>query len=538
MSLNLMRDAWIPVRTSAGRRHIRPAEIADPAIISCDWPRADMNLACLELLVGLVAAVDAPEDDEEWEERRAPDPDRLSARLDALAPAFNLLGDGPRFLQEFDGLEGAPNPPDMLFIDSAGANAVKKNADLMVRGGRYPALDLPLAAMALYLLQAHAPSGGKGHRTSLRGGGPMVTLVDPGTGRLWDMIWANLPCRPQNKPYTFPWMRPAQTSEKGEVITPDMGDPLDAFFAMPRRVWLVDDGTAVTGVIQRPWGGNYIGWVHPLTPYYRVKEAAELLPMHPRAGRFSYRNWLGVVLSAAEQNRQLRQRAKMVEAYEGRLLREERQGASLLVGGWAMNKASPQEFTLSRQPLLPLDEPGQARVRGMIEAAELLWGVVHSTLRLVAREASALDELCEQGAITIGPAFKHLLHPLGKGAGGADKRSLKKSKQSAKANWLDALREEWFIATEPAFDSLVRHAGTRAVGAEWLAVLRRQGLAMFDREALPGLPDRPIEDVWRIVQARRLLEQSFAGFSKPGQQAFGLLELPLPERKARAEMRL
>lgn len=492
MSLNLIRDAWIPVRTSAGRRHIRPAEIADPSIIFCDWPRADLNLACLELLIGLIAVADAPEDDEEWEGRHEPDPGRLSARLDALASAFDLLGDGPRFLQEYGGLEGTPNSPDMLFIDSAGANAVKKSADLMVRGGRYPALDLPLAAMALYLLQAHAPSGGAGNRTSLRGGGPMVTLVDPGTGRLWDMIWANVPCRPTGKPYIFPWMRRAQTSEKGEVIAPDMGDPLDAFFAMPRRLWLTSDGAAVTGVIQRPWGGNYIGWVHPLTPYYRVKEGAELLPMRPRPGRFSYRNWLGVVLSAAEQNRQLRQRAKMVDAYEERLLREERRGASLLVGGWAMNNMQPMDFTLSRQPLLPLDELGQARVRGMIEASELLWGVVRSALRLVAGEASALD----------------------------------------------ARREEWFIGTEPAFDRLVRHAGTRAVGAEWLAALRRQGLAMFDREALPGLPERPIEDVQQIVKARRLLELSFAGFGKPGQQAFGLLELPLPERKKSAEVRV
>ena len=74
-----------------------------------------------------------------------------------LAPAFNLLGAGPRFLQDREPLEGAGNPPDMLFIDSAGDSTAKKNADLMVRRGRYETLSLPLAAMALYTLQAFAP---------------------------------------------------------------------------------------------------------------------------------------------------------------------------------------------------------------------------------------------------------------------------------------------------------------------------------------------------------------------------------------------
>ena len=108
-----------------------------------------------------------------------PDPDRLRERLTPYMPAFELSGEGPRFLQDFDPLEGKPNPPDMLFIDSAGQQTARNNADLMVRRGRYDALSPSLAAMALYTLQAHAPAGGSGNRTSMRGGGPMVTLVDP-----------------------------------------------------------------------------------------------------------------------------------------------------------------------------------------------------------------------------------------------------------------------------------------------------------------------------------------------------------------------
>ena len=50
----------------------------------------------------------------------------------------------------------------MLFVDSAGANTVRNNRDLMVKRNRYTSLPLPLAAMSLYTLQAFAPGGGAG----------------------------------------------------------------------------------------------------------------------------------------------------------------------------------------------------------------------------------------------------------------------------------------------------------------------------------------------------------------------------------------
>src|SRR5690606_13936476 len=126
-------------------------------------------------------------------DRRVPDTARLRESFSRLAPAFNLTGEGPLFLQDLEPLDGTANSPDMLFIDSAGGNTVRNNADLMVRRERYADLDLPLAAMALHTLQGHAPAGGAGNRTSMRCGGPMVTLVDPGTGPLWDLVWANVP---------------------------------------------------------------------------------------------------------------------------------------------------------------------------------------------------------------------------------------------------------------------------------------------------------------------------------------------------------
>ena len=132
----------------------------------------------------------------------------------------------------------------------------------------------------------------------MRGGGPLVTLVDPGR-ELWDLVWLNVPFGRPSDMKALPWMRPTRTSEPGQTsVFPSDGTrrfDVEAFFGMPRRLRLVGDDAGVTGVIQRPYGTNYAGWRHPLSPYYRIKVTEEWLPRHPRAGRFGYRNWLGVI---------------------------------------------------------------------------------------------------------------------------------------------------------------------------------------------------------------------------------------------------
>ena len=136
---------------------------------------------------------------------------------EAIAPfvhAFALDGDGPRFLQEFGGLDGETTPIEALLIDTPGANGQKKNADVLTHRDRYPALGLPAAAMALYALQQFAPAGGAGNRTSMRGGGPLSTFVIPGAAAgerpsLWRIVLANLP---QDEKVRVRSGRPAENS--------------------------------------------------------------------------------------------------------------------------------------------------------------------------------------------------------------------------------------------------------------------------------------------------------------------------------------
>lgn len=491
MSFNLIIDPWIPVRRSdGGPRVIRPDQIADPGVVFPDWPRADLNIACLELLIGLVFLADPPANATDWRSRK-PDAQRLRERLASLAPAFNLTGDGPRFLQDFDPLEGEPNPPDMLFIDSAGGNTARNNADLMVRRNRYPELDLPLAAMALYTLQAHAPSGGAGNRTSMRGGGPMVTLVDPGSGSLWDLVWANVPDGSAAGPEVLPWMRPTRTSEaKGSEVWPDSTHPAESFFGMPRRLRLVGDA-AVTGVIQRPYGTNYAGWEYPLTPYYRQKAGSELLPLHPRAGAFGYRNWLGVMMEMPGDEGDLRRRARCLDGYERRVLPRDRATASVIIAGYAMDNMKPRDFVWSRQPLLPVETEAGKTLIAMIQSAESFGLALRGALKTVAGEGSALE----------------------------------------------ALREEFFTATQGPFEDGVGEllAGTppAETAARWLRAMERAALAIFDRQALPGLDQQRPEAMKQVIDAREGLRAAFAGWRNPGKDAY--LKLGLQPRQRRKE---
>lgn len=476
MPLNLISDRWIPVRLRDDTQiSIAPWEMARPDILRPDWPRADLNIACYELLIGLVRMADPPADAADWKARAA-DPERLRARLEPFREAFELTGTGPRFLQDLEPLDGAPNRPDMLFIDSAGGQTARNNADLMVHRDRYPTLDPALAAMALYTLQAFAPSGGAGNRTSMRGGGPMATLVDPGDG-LWSLVWANVPYGEPAAPGDLPWMRPTRISQgANSEVYPAQAHPVEAFFGMPRRLRLIEEAGQVTGVIQKPYGTNYAGWIHPLTPYYRQKPGAELLPVHPKPALFGYRNWLGVV--AAQAGEELTRRAETVETWSGRGGR-----ASLIVSGWAMDNMKPRSFLHSVQPLVALPAERNLLLISMIGAADQL------SLALRAALGSALSE---------GEAR-------------------------------EALREEFFARSQADFDArltvLVAGDPPEGFARGWIVALRGIALDLFDRVALPGIDRRGAKEQQALTSARSFLLASFAGRTKYGRKAFDLLEL-------------
>lgn len=486
--LNLVSDPWIPVLRKDGTRAvIAPWQVADDSLAFPDWPRPDLNIACLELLVGLVLLADPPADPYDWEDRSAPDPERLRARLAPFAAAFELMGDGPRFLQDLQRLEDAGGEvlrPDFLFIDSF-AGKDTSNGDLFVKRGRYSALEPGMAAMALYLLQGHAPPGGRGHRTSMRGGGPLVTLVDPGNG-LWSIVWSNTPYGSMASPDVLPWMRDTRVSDIAGSETHELdAHPAEAFFGMPRRLRLIQREGWIVGAIQRTYGTNYSGWIHPLSPYSRKTATEPFRAQRARAGVFSYRNWLGTILAARNDSSGNLRRALVLDLWGQR----SRSSANVIVGGWATRSGQFKilDFVFSRAPLIDLSADLAARIEGMVAAAEELAVALRSALGVVLAEGEARE----------------------------------------------AAREEFFLSTQGAFEARIAllAGDPDATARGWLEDLRKVARDIFDRHALPGLADRDTKDQAAIVTARRTLTASLAGHGKIGGRAFLALGLPVPERR-------
>ena len=336
--LNLLTDAWLPVRRRSGEAVWIEASgvtdsIKEDPVVAFAWPRPDFNGAAMEFMTGLLSTAAAPADDREWLGwwTEPPAPAELAKHFAPFASRFELDGEGPRFLQDLDRLEGAKRKEiGTLLIDAPGAKTLRNNSDLFVKRGAVPVLGRPAAAMALFALNAFAPSGGVGHRTSLRGGGPMTTLVvaehEPLGDTLWGRLWANVQTAEhtarrvpgRNEANLFPWLEPTRTSDpkaQGRLTTPLDVHPLQVYWGMPRRIRLEFEraearACAITGrqddVVAvayrtRNYGTSYSeGFEHPLSPYYRQKAGTAKLPVHPQPGGISYRLWPGLAIESAD----------------------------------------------------------------------------------------------------------------------------------------------------------------------------------------------------------------------------------------------
>jgi CRISPR system Cascade subunit CasA len=529
--LNLLTDPWIPViRQRSGRCIIRPAEIADrlddDPVMAVDWPRPDFRVATLEFLTGLLATAFPPEESSDWLEfwREPPEPRRLDEAFRPLLNAFNLDGGGPCFLQDMENLDVGGEPIERLLIEAPGDSTTSKNTDLLVHRDRIASISRAAAAMALYTFQSWAPAGGAGNRTGLRGGGPLVTMVLPGTTpTLWQTLWANVPTggeppKPKNLPMVFPWLAPTVTSEAGAPpVTPQSAHPLQCWWGMPRRIRLdfttyssprscdltgTADDIHVATWRQRPRGANYGMWgsVHPLTPHYQQKTGMEKLPVHPQPGGIGYQHWLGLVMASPDG---LRLPAHTVTAWKGRGPDVQNPRARLMVAGYDMDNMKARGFVESAMPLPSAGDKARQEqlevfVRRLVEAADL----VASQLRRAVRDA--------------------LFSP------GASVKS--------DASVLGTARERFWSETEPQFFTLLEAMARKPVDVSseprtaWLQHLRVVALALFD-EAAPLLPDSDAKAAQRIGKARRFLGVTLAGYGPGGAELFEKLDLPRVQPK-------
>ena len=504
--MNLIDEPWIEAIHKDGRRKpIRVTEITDPSLIDIHAPRADFRGALYQFLIGLLQTAFAPSGNREWRQywREPPAAEALEEAFAPFRPAFELIApEGePAFMQDLTLEEGEEREIAALLIEAPGGNTIKNNQDHFIKRGGIDALSLPAAAMALFTMQINAPSGGQGHRVSLRGGGPLTTLVMPpeedGRDTLWRRLWMNVLTREevgrlpgnhelQTQAAIFPWMGPTRTSEKkGQETYPEHAHPLQAYWSMPRRIRLAAFEEAgqcdLTGAqaqplvrefVTRNYGVNYAGsWIHPLTPY-AIEPDKEPLSIKGQPGGLGYRHWPGLV-AIGKKGKATLEPARVVQVYNDRfdLIDDADFEPRLWVFGYDMDNMKARCWYEAEMPLFNLGQ----------EQREDL-----------ARQAQQMIEVAND-------ALKNLK--------GALKRAWFKRPADIKGD-LSFIDTNFWSSTEPGFyrglHQIANHIDDiDAIDAQlrqWRSLLKDAALELFDRYALSGLNEDG--DLERVVKAR------------------------------------
>ncbi|MBW1672902.1 MAG: type I-E CRISPR-associated protein Cse1/CasA [Deltaproteobacteria bacterium] len=423
--MNLITDAWIPVRRKSGKvERIAPWQITEDedVITVLAAPRPDFNGALIQFLIGLLQTTCAPKNPHEWRKwfQKPPGSKELQEAFEPIAYAFELDGDGPRFMQETDlknSKKAKIQPITYLLIDAPTDNTIKDNIDLFVKRTSQTKTDdgvifcLPCVAAALFTIQTFAPSGGGGGGgkfTSLRGGGPLSTIVVENT--LWKTLWLNVMEMSyfySNKNYpiehTFPWLQPGKfiRSKKGRAITSEEMDPLHVYWGMPRRVFFdikygeIEKQCFVCGCMTNKYSGNYkdltmgisyfVGsgknkkpsWVyplHPLSPYFIDKDGTPAA-IHPQSGGIGYRHWLGLVQSD-KGNKGKRKPASVIEHF----ILERRRDLRMWAFGYDMDNMKARCWYDSTMPLFFINDNFQEeyenRISCMVKASKWVCGAL------------------------------------------------------------------------------------------------------------------------------------------------------------------
>jgi len=421
MEFNLIFSNWLPIiRQSGTRERIAPWQLTAPADdppVLLDFPRPDFAAAVLEMLIGLMQTCMPPASPREWRsmERQPPAPDVLRQAMEPHAEAFHLFGKAPCFLQDLELLSeqsGKEAPIAALLIESPGDNTIKQNRDFFVKRGLADRLCPACAAAALITMQAFAPAGGQGHRTSLRGGGPLSTTVAGET--LWQSVWRNVlemrhlrPLGDMDKPQAggvFPWLAPTVTSEKdARPTTPADVHPLHMYWAMPRRIRLIAEEAGaeqtcsictgqsevmVTRYATQPRGYNYEGgFQHPLTP---TAQDGNKPPyhLHGSPAGIRFRNWLGLV-DHWQQGNKRRAPALALQVFRqerARIVRDlHRPDYRILAQGYDMDNMKARAWNQGLVPVYEVKPEMQqdfaAAIARLVHAASEVKDIMRSSLR-------------------------------------------------------------------------------------------------------------------------------------------------------------
>ena len=506
--MNLLTKPWIKVNHRDAISLRSTLDIGDTSILDVHVNRADFRGAIYQLLIGLLQTAFAPTGRKEWLKywQEPPDAEALNTAFSPYLTAFEIdtpIGT-PAFMQDMNLFEGENKDIAAMLIEAPGGKTLKDNQDHFIKRGRVENLSSWSTALALFTLQINAPSGGVGHRVSLRGGGPLTTLVLPPESNrcntLWHRLWLNVLTKeelaklPGNSGLAepeaiFPWMASTRTSEKKGMETyPEKVHPLQAYWSMPRRMRLhfsseecVCDLTgeqaneSVSGFHTKNYGINYSGnWVHPLTPYV-FETGKEPLSIKAQPGGLGYRHWLGLVVGG-KQGKLTRSPATIVQLYT------ERQN-------W-LNHIDEVEFN-PRLWAFGYDMDNM-KARCWYEAEM-------PVLNLAQDERDDITEYAQKMIEAATDTLKTLKSSL--------KKAWFKRPKDAKGD-MSFVDANFWSATEPGFYSILQKLVSSLDDEEqvdeslghWRKTLKQQAHILFDQYALSNLNEDG--DLKRIIKAR------------------------------------
>ncbi len=373
--MNLITDPWL--RTDQGA--LSPSDALLRSFAPA-WGRGDWDAATRVLLIALLQTAIAKTtklcaNESAWGSLLNTPPGNLEEWLLPLAPAFS----GDVFEMPVD--EGADRVPvSVLLPEAPGENAVHKNSDIAVWRDVVPSsLSEEQVRISLYSDALWGTRWGRGHRQGTRGESRMLTLVEPeNDGSLWQSVWHNV--LPANRWATrfgtsekcpFPWKMPLRAT-----ASPQDSDPLEVYWAMPRRLRTLRDGARVVAMLRQSGGIDYAGWRHPLTPY-RVGAEKKPVGVTIKPGHIGYGEWVGIAtLSGPEGSSPATVVSEFIERrWDGGSLR-------LRTVGWALiDSASPGAFVEQTVPFMPAVDT--ALVKSMLDCAKKQSARLDRALRLV-----------------------------------------------------------------------------------------------------------------------------------------------------------
>lgn len=195
--MNLLEDAWIPVRADGGTGTFRLLTYRELLCNAGNWqvslPRDDLELACVQLLVCMTQVMFLPEDDQALRARLAAplSPEDFAVGVEPCGDWFDLDHPTQPFMQTRGVKASEDTPIQKLLIGLPEGN----NHAFFNEAGEVRRLSGPLAAIGLFNQASNSPSFGGGFKGSLRGGAPVTTLVAGKTLR--DTVWRNVLTRPR-----------------------------------------------------------------------------------------------------------------------------------------------------------------------------------------------------------------------------------------------------------------------------------------------------------------------------------------------------